>query len=409
MADGGNVSDAIFYVGIDWGNTKHAVCVLDADGRIVKERFVDNDLSLLDVLAHATKSVDASEVAVAMEDRGNPVADTLLSHRYKLHVINPKQVDRFRDRESVAGAKDDRRDARVIARALRTDSDRFRVVEALTVEQVKLKVVCASLEELDAEHRRLANRLRAHLVRFFPALLTLSPGADDPWFWALVLLVGSPAQAAKVDDAVVAALLKKHRKRKHTVASVRAILDGKHLHPAEGVAEASLAPVRGLIERLHLLEKLRAEAATERDRLLDDERGPSDGAPSDVAILRSLDGFGNKTAAIMLVEARPLLRSNGRGLLRAIAGVAPVTRRSGKTTNIVMRRGCNARLRQCLHHVASSAARCNPRFAAQYQRLRDAGHSHARAVRGVADRILGMLCAMFRTRTLFDAKLALPN
>src|SRR3954452_20421445 len=40
---------------------------------------------------------------------------------FTVHVINPKQLERLRDRVSLAGAKDDRRDARVAAGGLRTD------------------------------------------------------------------------------------------------------------------------------------------------------------------------------------------------------------------------------------------------------------------------------------------------
>ena len=43
-----------------------------------------------------------------------------------VYSINPKQLDRFRDRFTVAGAKDDSLDAYVLADSLRTDMPRFR-------------------------------------------------------------------------------------------------------------------------------------------------------------------------------------------------------------------------------------------------------------------------------------------
>ena len=43
-------------------------------------------------------------------------------------AINPKQLDRFRDRFTVAGAKDDRRDAHVLGDSLRTDRRAFRLL-----------------------------------------------------------------------------------------------------------------------------------------------------------------------------------------------------------------------------------------------------------------------------------------
>src|SRR3546814_17307706 len=60
------------------------------------------------------------EVAVAIETRHGPVVESLMARGFRLHDINPKQLDRFRDRFSTAGPKDDRRDAEVLASAFRT-------------------------------------------------------------------------------------------------------------------------------------------------------------------------------------------------------------------------------------------------------------------------------------------------
>src|SRR5262249_61603202 len=74
---------------------------------------------------------DVSSIAVAVEVPRGPIVDTLLERGYHVFAINPKQLDRFRDRYSVAGAKDDRRDARVLGSAVRTDPKAFR---ALTID-----------------------------------------------------------------------------------------------------------------------------------------------------------------------------------------------------------------------------------------------------------------------------------
>ena len=56
-----------------------------------------------------------------------------------VYSINPKQLDRFRDRFSPAGAKDDSRDARVLADALRTDLHCFRRIDPVDPAVVKLR------------------------------------------------------------------------------------------------------------------------------------------------------------------------------------------------------------------------------------------------------------------------------
>ena len=110
-----------WFVGVDWGSQTHQVCVLDAAGKVLEERsFQHGGAGLTEMakwlLSFAAGKADA--VGVAIETPRGPVVESLLEHGIAVHSINPKQLDRFRDRFSPAGAKDDRRDARVLASAL---------------------------------------------------------------------------------------------------------------------------------------------------------------------------------------------------------------------------------------------------------------------------------------------------
>ena len=92
----------------------------------------------------------------------------LLERRFQVDAVNPKQLDRFRDPFTVAGAKDDRRDAYVLADALRTDRHCFR---RLTVEDpvvIELREWSRMAEDLQQERNRLANRVREQLWRYYP-------------------------------------------------------------------------------------------------------------------------------------------------------------------------------------------------------------------------------------------------
>ena len=100
-------------------------------------------------------------------------------------AINPKQLDRFRDRFSPAGAKDDRRDALVLASSLRTDSHCFRRVEALDPVVVELREWSRMAEELKQERVRLTNRVRQQLWRYYPQILDLTEDVGADWFLAL--------------------------------------------------------------------------------------------------------------------------------------------------------------------------------------------------------------------------------
>jgi transposase len=99
-----------WFVGIDWGSAQHQVCVLDSDRRRVGERVVDHDGASLARLADWLWTVSAGHpqrVAVAIEVPRGAIVEGLLDRGFHVFAINPKQLDRFRDRHSVAGAKDE--------------------------------------------------------------------------------------------------------------------------------------------------------------------------------------------------------------------------------------------------------------------------------------------------------------
>ena len=118
-----------WFVGIEWGSPQHQVCVLDRDRRRVGERAVNHDGDKLAQLATWLWTLSAGQpqrVAVAIEVPRGAMVEGLLDRGCHVLALNPKQLDRFRDRHRVAGAKDDRRDAFVLADSIRTDRPSFR-------------------------------------------------------------------------------------------------------------------------------------------------------------------------------------------------------------------------------------------------------------------------------------------
>src|SRR3954468_5491611 len=96
-----------WFVGVDWGSEKHQVCILDQHGTIVGERNFPHGGAGLAELGDWLLSVagTATAVAVGIEVPHGPVVDSLIDRGFVVHAINPKQLDRLRDRFSVAGAK----------------------------------------------------------------------------------------------------------------------------------------------------------------------------------------------------------------------------------------------------------------------------------------------------------------
>jgi len=104
----------------------------------------------------------------------------------------------------------------------------------------------------------------------------------------------------------------------------------------------------------------------------------------------------------MFAEAAQLLAERDYHGLRSHSGIAPVTHQSGKRKQVVMRQACNGRLREALYHWARISVQHDERSAIVYAASRGRGHTHGRALRSVADRLLRILIAMLKTRTLYD-------
>jgi len=408
-----------WFVGIDWGSATHAVRVLDATGELVGQRTVAHTTAALSQLVEWLATLSGQQlgrVAVAIETPRGAVVDLLLERGCAVFAVNPKQLDRFRDRFSVAGAKDDPLDALVLGSALRTDHPLFR---PLTVEAplvIRLREVARAERLLGDEFMALTNQLRDLVHRVAPRWLGLSTNADDPWFWSLLQEVATPTLGQGLRRRKVTQLLTQHRIRRWTADDVLAAVTGEPLTVAPGTIEAVTTHITLLLPRVRLVHEQRQLCRRQLEALLDEWEGSGDDAPPpggaggdgarvhDVTILRSLPGLGTLNVSALLADAPQVLASRDYAALRALSGVAPVRRQTGKKKRgtVSMRYACNHRLREACYHWANISTRTDAPARTYYATLRARGHSHGRALRSVADRWLRILMAMLKSRTLYD-------
>lgn len=405
------MEDVHWFVGIDWATQSHSVCLLDAEGRrIAQHEFAHGGAGLTELrdwLLEKTRAAPG-QIAVAIEMPHGPVVEMLLEHGFAVFAINSKQLDRFRDRFTVAGAKDDRRDAHVLGASLRTDRAAFRQLAADDPVIIELREWSRMADELTQERTRLANRLRQQLWRYYPQAAKLTDDVADAWFLALWQKVPTPERAAKASEKAIARILTAYRIRRLDAATVLRTLRETPLFVAPGTTEAACAHIRSLAARLHLVNQQIKEAHQSLDRLcaeLEGKENPSGQSSEqcDVTILRSWPGIGRVNLATLLAEAAEPLRRRDYHALRALAGAAPVTRQSGKQRFVVRRLACNRRLQSALHHWSRVAIQHDAATRRRYDALRQRGHGHARALRSVGDRLLFALCTTLERQTPYDA------
>jgi transposase len=203
------------YCGIDWATDHHDVAIIDADGRVVTRRRVDNDAGgfaeLLTVLAEAGDTPE-SPIPVAIEtDRGLWVAALRATGR-AIYPINPLAASRYRARHAVSGAKSDAADAVLLANILRTDADAHRPLPADTELAQVIRVLARAQQDAVWSRQQIGNQIRDLLKDFYPAALAafaeLPEGGLARRDARTVLAAApTPAQAARLTRARLHRLL----------------------------------------------------------------------------------------------------------------------------------------------------------------------------------------------------------
>ncbi len=260
------------YAGVDWASQTHHVCVTDQDGRKAKERSFPHGGEGLLAMAkwiQAQTGAEVDRIAVGIEVPHGPVVEGLAEQGFHVHAINPKQLDRFRDRFSPAGSKDDSKDALVLASSLRTDRHCFRKVDIADPEAVEIRMASREIQELKEERVRVAHRVRQKLWRYYPAMLDASRDPCEPWIIELWRRAPTPEQGKRLRLSTLEALLKKHRIRRISARELKDILGQTPMRVVPGVASGTVKYLGRAFKRLEILRGMIQDAQTDLDLLLD--------------------------------------------------------------------------------------------------------------------------------------------
>src|SRR5208337_2786602 len=274
--------DVQWLVGIDWATEKHRVCLLDMSGRVRGERDVNHEgAGLSEVcswLLERTRAL-SGQIAVAIETPHGPIVEIFLERGFQVYAINPKQLDRFRDRFTVAGAKDDSRDAHVLGDALRTDRHAFRRLAAEDPVVIELRAWSRMTDDLRQERNRLANRVRQQLRRYYPQAMQVTDDVAADWFLDLWQEAPTPAKAARIKHTTIDRILKANRIRRIEAIEVLRILRQKPLWVAPGTTEAACAHIRTVAARIRLINQQIKEANHKLNELCAKLEAPAEGPP----------------------------------------------------------------------------------------------------------------------------------
>jgi transposase len=164
-----------YYIGVDWADAEHAIWVADEQGTWVLARAVPHTA---EGLAEWGRWLDEQRAAgvelwAAIERPDGRVVDFLLDHGVVVYPVNPKALDRARDRFRMSQAKSDPFDAQVLAEVLRTDQARLQALQPSSAAAQELKLLTRDYARCVREQTRLVNRLTATLKEYYPRALAV--------------------------------------------------------------------------------------------------------------------------------------------------------------------------------------------------------------------------------------------
>jgi len=397
----------MIYVGIDWAEAHHDVCVLDDTGGVLATRQVPEGLEGMATL-HALLGEHAeepAEVVVGIETDRGLLVGSLVAAGYAVHAVNPLAASRYRERHTTSRAKSDRGDARMLADLVRTDRHNHRTVAADSELLAGIKVLARAHQNLIWTRGRQTNALRNALREFYPGALDAFEELHHPDALAVLAVAPDPTRGRKLSEArIVRALRRGGRQRnlERRAAEIRRALQAPQLTAPPLVVEAQAANTVALVAVITTLVeqigKLEAELTDAFDHHPDAE------------ILRSLPGLGDILGARVVAEFgdAPDRYVDARAR-RNYAGTAPITRASGTSRVVIARLARNTRLFDACYQWAFCALTRSPGARAYYDD-HDPGPNTAKvARRKLANKLVGILHGCLTHRTLYDEDLAWPT
>lgn len=157
------------FVGIDWAERHHDVCVLDRGGGVLARRRVPDGVQGVGRLHAMVAELagEPSEVMVGIETDRGLLVGWLVAAGYRVYATNPFAVSRYRDRHATSGAKSDPGDAKVLADLVRTDRHNHREVAGGSELAEAVKVLARAHQSLVWTRQRQVNQLRSTLREFY--------------------------------------------------------------------------------------------------------------------------------------------------------------------------------------------------------------------------------------------------
>jgi transposase len=386
----------LLYAGIDWASRTHAVGVVDDQGRIRARFEVPNTGKGFGGLIRRLLKLQVTGVAIERPD--GPLVEAMLDAGLRVVVITPRQVKALRSRYGAAGAKSDAADALLLADVLRTDRHRLQPLVPDRDATIVLRALSRTRKDLQKARVALCNQLTAQLERCFPGAVGLFADLHSATAIAFLRRYPTSQAAAELTQATLTAFLRRIHYCGHTPITV--LLARLTTAPVAAISPDQAAGravcVQALVDAI--------QACHNRERELEAEIIERLEVHADQQIFTSLPkaGHGVRAAALLSEIGDVRARFPDEEALAALAGVAPVTRASGKLPSVGFRWACDKKLRNAVIDFADDSRHASPWAASIYAQALQRTRRHPQAVRILARAWIRVIWRIWQDHTTYD-------
>jgi len=388
----------MYYVGVDWADEEHYVYITDDSGQKLASFSIEHNEKGMNKLQNRIYrfSRKLDKLLFSIETDKGLVVSTLMDWGYTVYSINPKSVDRYRDRYKSSGVKSDEFDACVLANILRTDRSRFQPIRPDSELARELKVLTRDRDKLVGDRTRLSNRLTAILKAYYPAALELF--SDVAQLITLSFLRKYPTyqDVKELSFDEFKEFLSEHRyPQPKRAKGMYQKLQQPHLECEDMLTRTKSKLMLVTVSQLQLLMDEIKSYESAIKKLLKSH--------PDANIFLSLPGSGDILSARFIAELGDNHdRYQSAGDVQAESGSAPITIQSGKKKYVRFRRSCKKPLRNTIHTFAfCSTSQCI--WAREhYDQQIATGKTHSQAVRSLSNKWMKIIFTLWKRGETYD-------
>ena len=384
-------------IGMDWADEEHAVCLMIVEeNRKEMSSVKQSPEAIAEWVAALRTRFPHHEITVCLEQTRGALIYCLMTYEFlRLVPINPKQLARFREAFESSGAKDDPGDAELLAELFAKHGDRLRVWQPNDEQTRLLRLLNEDRRHLVDQRTAYGNQLKSLLKQYFPQAQQLFSSVLSPLACALLERWPSLQDLQRVDPEDIRQFYQAHGSHKHLQQRLEVIRQAKPLTEDRAILESRTLLVRSVVRQIVSLN--------DAIHAYDQKIAAVFGRHQDREIFAAFPGAGHAMAPRLCAAfGTDRTRYAGPQEVQSMSGIAPVTKKSGKSTVVHRRWACNKFLRQTFHEFAAHSIKFSPWAKAYYQMMKDRTASHHAAVRALAFKWIRILYRCWKERTIYN-------